>query len=96
MASSLNRGIPNSRRYNSNSNRTFSRSFHVFVRPIKLSSEYYVRSVAANVDRKLSRTVFSLELEWSEEISATSMILDLFRLAVVDVGEHSQTSGLQI
>jgi hypothetical protein len=52
--------------------------------------------VAANVDRKLSKTFFRLELEWSEEISASSMILDFFRLAVVDVSEHSQTSGLQI
>jgi hypothetical protein len=52
--------------------------------------------VAANVERKLSRAVFSLELEWSEEISATSMILDLFRLAVVDVGEHAQASALRV
>ena len=36
--------------------------------------------MAANVERKLSRAVFGLELEWSEEISATSMILDLLGL----------------
>jgi hypothetical protein len=36
--------------------------------------------VAANVDRKLSRTVFRVELEWCEEISGTSMILDILGL----------------